>query len=298
MFQGSDKEQVSVAQRYAELWHAIQNDGALKRSFFEQKDFIDQIRNSLDRKASGLLPEQPEWIANSFSVEGVAFQSGATEILKLRHRDLASLHALKTIPSAQRDDVVLSQSLRREAEIGLRLRHPNLLETSLLLRLNHGRPGILMPWHPVSLASLPAETRFSRDDAVSLLRCVLYALLEMHQQGLVHCDVTPANVFLAGEPLRKAKLGDFGITIPIGARHCDFGIQRAGSPEFAAPEQLNGEKAHPAQDIYAFGKLARKIISKMDITEGALSELAEQCSDERIEKRPQDVQDILKSLET
>lgn len=298
MSQGSDKEQVSVAQSYAELWHAIQHDGASKRSFIEQTDFIDQIRNSLDRKASGLLPEQPEWIANSFSVEGVAFQSGATEILKLRHRDLGSLHALKTIPSSQRDDVVLCQSLRREAEIGLRFRHLHLLETSLLLRLDDGRPGILMPWHPLSLASLPAETRFSRDDAVDVLRSVLNALYEMHQQGLVHCDVTPANVFLAEDTSKTVKLGDFGITIPIGARHSDFGVQSAGSREFAAPEQLKGEKAHPLQDIYAFGKLAQKILSRINMADGALNELAEKCSEVQAEKRPPHVQAILKMLKT
>ena len=90
------------------------------------------------------------------------------------------------------------------------------------------------------------------DPAASILRQVVEALGEAHAAGLVHGNLKPENVFLAGR--LEAKITDFGLgraDVTFLKEHAD----QAGSIVFSlAPEQWNHE-AVPASDFYACGVL-------------------------------------------
>ncbi|MGP4668591.1 helix-turn-helix domain-containing protein [Agrobacterium pusense] len=159
-----------IVARFSDLWRSIRHEGTRERSDQEQQDLINQIRNALDRKLPDMSGEKPDWIADSFAVNFTAYQSETTLLLQLRHRDLGSLHALKTVPPPRRDDTVSLQRLRDEAEIGLALRHPCLVETSALLRLPDGRPGLLQPWVSHSLASIISAQPIAASQAMVILR--------------------------------------------------------------------------------------------------------------------------------
>ena len=284
-----------VSERFSELWQSIRHDGTRERPAEEQKDLIDQIRHALDRKVSHFSAAKPEWIADSFSVEGTAYESETTLLLLLRHRDLGSLHALKTVPPAMRDDAALLQRLREEARIGLALRHPCLLETSMLLRLPDGRPGLLQPWFPQSLAS-PARP-ITAQNVILILRRVLEGLSALHARGYVHCDVTPANILLQDGDYETGRLGDFGIALEIGQKHAERGMTFAASAGFAAPEQRGGAAAKPSQDIFSVGRLAARLIETGDgAATDRLSHFADACSRDDPTLRPQSAMDALRLL--
>ena len=77
---------------------------------------------------------------------------------------------------------------------------------------------------------------------------LLAGLRVVHEHGLVHCDVKPANVMLGPGP---AKLIDFGIaTQPHEGTDGDTSI---GSLRFMSPEQLHGEALTPASDLFSLG---------------------------------------------
>ena len=79
-------------------------------------------------------------------------------------------------------------------------------------------------------------------------RELLGGLRVVHERGLVHCDVKPANVMLGPGP---AKLIDFGIaTRPHDGNDGDTSI---GSLRFMSPEQLHGEALTPASDLFSLG---------------------------------------------
>jgi hypothetical protein len=83
---------------------------------------------------------------------------------------------------------------------------------------------------------------------------VAAALAACHAVGLVHRDLKCGNVLLdAGG---RAKLADFGIAAAVGSR-----VPAGGSPYNASPQQLRGEPAQPADDLYALGALLYELIA-------------------------------------
>lgn len=83
-----------------------------------------------------------------------------------------------------------------------------------------------------------------------LLRDIAAGLHAIHQAGVIHRDVKPANLFLRGDG--TALVGDFGVAL---AKEVD-GQRMAGTPAFMAPEQWTGGPADRRTDVYALGVTA------------------------------------------
>ncbi len=275
-----------VATHFADLWAAI-------RQSDRPDDIIDRIRDALDRKASALSQQVPSFIENSFTLEAVAYETENTQILQVTHRDLRTPFAIKTLPEKARDNAFLVQNLRREAEIGLSMRHPCVHEVSALLRLPDGRPGLLQPWTPMSLASLVKNKKLTLDEMTTTLRRLLRAIAALHAADYVHGDITPANILVPDGDLAKAQLADFGITLKTGEYFHIHGIDHAGSPEFSAPEQMAGSAAaHPLHDIYSVGMLTQRLLNGTN-SDGneKLLRFARLCTDQDASKRPRTAED-------
>jgi serine/threonine-protein kinase len=87
---------------------------------------------------------------------------------------------------------------------------------------------------------------------------VASALAAAHARGLVHRDVTPANIMLTAG---GAKLIDFGISTFEGADEADAEGNVHGTPPYAAPERLTQRRVAPAADMYGLGVVLYQALS-------------------------------------
>jgi hypothetical protein len=154
------------------------------------------------------------------------------------------------------------ERFRRETRICAELSHPNIVP---LIDAGETPEGQLY----AVFAHLPGETleqALSREGAlavresVRLLTQVLEALACAHAKGIVHRDLKPANLLLSAAGVRRSALVlDFGL-----GRLAEDRRRQAwqtltqtreflGTPLYAAPEQLSGERATPRSDLYAWG---------------------------------------------
>lgn len=240
-----------IAASFSALMNLLENE---QRSTDERRMFTDRMRDALDRRA-GRLDTDVSFVANTFKLEAVTYAGERSEIWRLRHRDLASLHAIKTLPDALKDDPVARDLLLREGRIGMQLRHPNIVSAQTVLRLGDGRPALLMDWMDNSLETICRAGILQAEEVITAISATLAALAHLHDSGFAHGDVTPANLLVSTSVPDSWKLADFGITLEHGRRYAELDIGRAASPGFAAPEQQNGGEPTPASDIYATGRL-------------------------------------------
>jgi serine/threonine-protein kinase len=97
------------------------------------------------------------------------------------------------------------------------------------------------------------------DRAVVLLEQVAAGLDVAHAGEVVHRDVKPENVMVAGE---RAYVTDFGLTRQLSSQTVLTAKgQFVGTIAYVAPEQIQGKPPHPSADIYAFGCMAYHVLA-------------------------------------
>ncbi|MFB8146915.1 serine/threonine-protein kinase [Microbacterium sp. NPDC056003] len=83
------------------------------------------------------------------------------------------------------------------------------------------------------------------------------ALHVVHRAGVVHRDLKPSNILLAENPVpglgEQVKLGDFGVAQLVDGTRITAAGTIVGTAAYLAPEQVRGEAAGPASDVYALG---------------------------------------------
>jgi serine/threonine protein kinase len=82
---------------------------------------------------------------------------------------------------------------------------------------------------------------------------------------IVHCDVSPSNVFVSR--LGEIKLGDFGVALTPGAAKGRPGA--LGKIHYLAPEQLRGEPLGPRTDLFALGAVLFELLTDQKAFPGA-----------------------------
>ncbi len=138
-----------------------------------------------------------------------------------------------------------------EARAAARLSHPNIVVVYDSGE-HEGVPFLVMERLPGrSLADELTRGPLAAERVRTLGVEVLAALGAAHAAGIVHRDVKPGNVLLT--PEGTVKVADFGIAKSVDGVDLTTTGMLLGTPSYLSPEQLAGQPATPASDIYAVG---------------------------------------------
>ena len=142
-----------------------------------------------------------------------------------------------------------------EARIAARVRHPNVAAVHDMIK-HGGSHWLVMDYHRGgTLAALLRRRRRLPSPVAAALGLQLLAALEaVHDAGLVHCDVKPANLLLDEDG--RLVLIDFGIAEAGGDDLTHPARQDGdvvGSPAYMAPELVRGEVPRPPADLWSLG---------------------------------------------
>jgi serine/threonine protein kinase len=181
---------------------------------------------------------------------------GMGSVYEVEDTTVGKKYVLKTLLPALGDRQDLARRMAEEARVLARLAHPNIVEviTAGITGDDSRLPFYVMErLDGLNLRSLlEKKGALAPDRAIHIAGNLLDALGHAHDNGVIHRDVKPENIFLhrAQGGGTVTKLLDFGIM-----RMLDRGKETAGrfvgTLRYAAPEQLRGEKLGPTCDIYA-----------------------------------------------
>ena len=174
-------------------------------------------------------------------------RDGRTVALKIPHPDMEA-------------DPILSDRFKREAAIGERLNHPNVMR--VFADEHRSRIYMVMEWCPGRLLrQILDEGRIPQDRAIRIAIEVLKALDYIHANGVVHRDLKPENIMVDDHD--HIKLIDFGIAGDTTSRRLTYAnfTTTQGTPNYSAPEQVKGKRGDGRTDIYSMGVILYEMLT-------------------------------------
>ncbi|MCO5316102.1 MAG: protein kinase [Solirubrobacterales bacterium] len=222
----------------------------------------------------------PAILGGRYELGGKLGSGGMSNVYRATDRILERTVAVKVLAEHLSDDDRFVARFRREALAVAKLVHPNIVQVYdsgvdsdrhfIVMELVEGRSGAQLL---KSEGVLEAETAME----IGVQACA--GLEYAHRHGIIHRDVKPGNLMITGGPAgggpMTCKLTDFGIARAAEQTRITQVGSVVGTAAYLAPEQVRGEEATPATDVYALGVVLYQFLTGRLPYEGSsLAELA------------------------
>lgn len=203
-------------------------------------------------------------LGGTYEIVRLIGEGGMGRVYEAKHTRLPNKrYAVKLLhPELARQSEVMAR-FQREAEAASVLTHPNVVSVVDVDRTHEGTPYIvaeLLEGEQLG-EHLDRVGRLSPGRAVAIVRQICRALEVAHERGIVHRDMKPENVFLAGD-LQQVKVLDFGISkLGDGNSSLTKTGMVMGTPDYMPPEQAKGYRVDRRADVYAVGAILYRALT-------------------------------------
>ena len=169
--------------------------------------------------------------------------------------------ALKILRDAYAHDEGFVERFRREAKNAASLNHPSIVQVYDQGRAEDGTYFMAMEYVPGGTLKerLVREGPLDPREAAGTASRVAEALETAHARGIVHRDIKPQNVLLTASG--DAKVADFGIARAASSKTMTETNLILGTASYMSPEQVRGERAGPASDLYSLGVVLYEMLT-------------------------------------
>lgn len=209
----------------------------------------DKATEVVERRASN-SPSLPRVNYNEFVLGKLIGSGGFGKVYRASMQSDGGTVAVKFLRKAFWQNKEARESFVREINSASKIEHSGVVGYLGYGESPHGGPYVLSQWidgRPMHAIENPSEHRFA-----AWLRQICEAIQTVHRAGLVHGDLTPANILIDRQD--QVTITDFGFSQAFrGTRPTILG----GTLGFAAPEQIDPAFGNigPKTDIYAIGGL-------------------------------------------
>lgn len=186
-----------------------------------------------------------------YQLQKLIGRGGMGEVYQAYDADTDRIVALKVLPPHLAEDATFQERFRRESHAAAGISNPHVVPIHgygeidgrlyLDMRLIEGRNLGAM----LTKTGKPLDPMF----VVNMIEQVAEALDGAHQAGLIHRDVKPSNILIAGNDF--AYLIDFGLARTAGESGMTTAGSTLGTLAYMAPERFDGGKVDPRSDVYA-----------------------------------------------
>jgi PAS domain S-box-containing protein len=233
--------------------------GALTDSLREVESLFSSLADVLEGRVLG----------GRYRLERRLARGGFGVVYEATDLESDSAVAVKVLRAAVGDPCAEEvESFRREAHLGLLMDHPNAVDVYAFEIDDSGLPFLVMEL----LSGEPLCQRLRRktptlEEILLWLAQAAGALESAHRVGVIHRDISPANLFLSrsGRGRERLVVVDFGVA-KLSSSHMTLSRpgEVLGTPQYLAPERLLGASSTPAVDVYSLGVLAFELLAGSD----------------------------------
>ncbi len=252
-------------------------------SFEKAGDFLIQpccpapdLLEELDSEQQRFFPG--DVVCSRFHIIRLLGKGGMGEVYDAWDEEVEDHVALKTLRPEISALGVFASRFRRETQLARKVTHPNVCRIfdSFKHPLGDGAYVSVLSMELLQgqtlAAYLKVKGRLRKQDALPIVVQIIAGLSAIHAAGIIHRDLKPTNLVLVESPTVKTdvvsvqiKITDFGIAGQLPDSDSSGGQTEAskllGTPDYMAPEQLDGANASICSDVYSLGLILYEMVT-------------------------------------
>ncbi len=229
-------------------------------SLDSQPQFLEEPATVPDGPATpeGYCSLSPGEMVGDFRIERLIGRGGMGEVY-LAHRADADFEQHVALKLIRPESAGQMAHFGNERRILAGLEHPGIARLVDGGLAPDGRPYMAMEYvDGRDIMAWARERRLDLDGRLQLFREVCAAVDYAHRNLVVHRDLKPANILVTDDG--HAKLLDFGIARLVADSGTPAQTQALLTPDYAAPEQIEGGAITMATDVYSLGLLLYELL--------------------------------------